>query len=40
LNVDYNCQIFQNFLNKKYSVDLSKKFRGTTVQLLHRQQHN
>ena len=39
-NIDYNCQLFHTFINKNYSVKLSKKFRGNTVQLLQRKPNN
>ncbi|HAX75048.1 MAG TPA: hypothetical protein DCY88_04230 [Cyanobacteria bacterium UBA11372] len=40
LNIDFNCQLFHNFINRHYSTELSKEFRGTTVKLLHRKPHN
>lgn len=40
LNIDYNCQGFYNFINRNYSVELSKKFRGSIVKLLHRKRND
>ncbi|KAB8320223.1 hypothetical protein SD81_000915 [Tolypothrix campylonemoides VB511288] len=36
LNVDLNCQVLENFINKYYSVKESREFYGMNVQLLYR----
>ena len=40
LNINYNCQLFQDFIKRNYSVQLSQKFRGTNVELWQRKSNN
>ncbi len=39
-NIDFHCEILNNFVNKNYQIEIQQEFYGATVELLHRKSKN